>query len=71
MTSWPILPVVAFLPLLGALFIMAVRGEEAVVARNARWAALWFTLGTFVVSLFLLFGFIRFDSPFDRGRMPV
>jgi len=56
-TSWPILPVVAFLPLLGALFIMAVRGEEAVVTRNARWAALWFTLGTFVVSLFLLFGF--------------
>ena len=57
MTSWPILSVITFLPLLGALFIMAVRGEEAVVAANARWAALWFTLGTFVVSLFLLFGF--------------
>jgi len=56
-TSWPILSVITFLPLLGALFIMAVRGEEAVVAANARWAALWFTLGTFVVSLFLLFGF--------------
>jgi NADH-quinone oxidoreductase subunit M len=56
-TSWPILSVVTFLPLLGALFIMAVRGEAAVVAANARWAALWFTLGTFVVSLFLLFGF--------------
>jgi NADH-quinone oxidoreductase subunit M len=56
-TSWPILSVVTFLPLLGAVFIMAVRGEEAVVAANARWAALWFTLGTFVVSLFLLFGF--------------
>jgi NADH-quinone oxidoreductase subunit M len=56
-TSWPILSVVTFLPLLGALFIMAVRGDEAVVAANARWTALWFTLGTFVVSLLLLFGF--------------
>ena len=57
MTSWPILSVVTFLPLLGALFIMLVRGEEAVVASNARWTALWFTSGSFVISLLLLGGF--------------
>jgi NADH-quinone oxidoreductase subunit M len=56
-TSWPILSVVTFLPLLGALFIMLVRGEEAVVASNARWTALWFTSGSFVISLLLLGGF--------------
>ncbi|TCT01531.1 NADH-quinone oxidoreductase subunit M [Aquabacter spiritensis] len=54
MTTWPILSVITFLPLVGALFILVVRGEEEVCARNARWVALWTTLVTFVVSLLLL-----------------
>ncbi|BAF87678.1 MULTISPECIES: NADH-quinone oxidoreductase subunit M [Azorhizobium] len=57
MSNWPILSVVTFLPLVGALFIFVVRGEDEVAARNARWVALWTTLVTFVVSLFLLPGF--------------
>ncbi|WP_127089743.1 NADH-quinone oxidoreductase subunit M [Aquabacter cavernae] len=57
MTTWPILSVITFLPLVGALFIMVVRGDEEVTARNARWVALWTTLVTFVVSLLLLPGF--------------
>ncbi|MEW6123408.1 MAG: NADH-quinone oxidoreductase subunit M [Pseudomonadota bacterium] len=57
MTTWPILSVITFLPLVGALFILVVRGDEAVTARNARWVALWTTLVTFVVSLLLLPGF--------------
>ncbi len=57
MTSWPILSVVTFLPLAGALFIALQRDDEAGV-RNARWAALWTTLVTFAVSLILLW---RFD----------
>ncbi|MBB6310114.1 NADH-quinone oxidoreductase subunit M [Xanthobacter tagetidis] len=57
MTGWPILSVVTFLPLVGALFILAVRGDSEVTARNARWVALWTTLVTFVVSLLLLPGF--------------
>ncbi len=56
--SWPILSVTTFLPLVGALFIMTMPREDAAVARNARWIALWFTLITFVVSLILLW---RFD----------
>ena len=39
MESWPLLSLVTFLPLAGAAFILAVRGEEAVVARNARYLA--------------------------------
>jgi len=57
MTDWPILSVVTFLPLVGALFIFLVRGDDEVAARNARWVALWTTLVTFVVSLLLLPGF--------------
>ncbi len=57
MTSWPILSVVTFLPLLGALFIGLLPDDDAGV-RNARWVALWTTLITFVISLILLW---RFD----------
>ena len=55
--SWPILSVITFLPLGGALFIAFLPDDEAGV-RNARWVALWWTLGTFAVSLLLLW---RFD----------
>jgi len=40
MSHWPLLSLVTFLPLVGAGFIMTARGEEAVVARNARNIAL-------------------------------
>jgi NADH-quinone oxidoreductase subunit M len=58
MASWPILSVTTFLPLVGALFIMVMRGEDAAVKRNARWVALWATLITLAVSLLLVW---RFD----------
>lgn len=50
MTDWPILSLVAFLPLAGALFILLLNGTEEAVARNARWAALWTSLVVFVLS---------------------
>jgi NADH-quinone oxidoreductase subunit M len=57
MTSWPILSVITFLPLLGALFIALQNDDEAGV-RTTRWAALWTTIITFAISLILLW---RFD----------
>ncbi len=57
MTSWPILSVIVFLPLVGALFIAFLSDDEAGV-RNARWLALWTTLITFIISLILVW---RFD----------
>ncbi len=57
MIDWPILSVVTFLPIVGALFIFLVRGDDEVAARNARWVALWTTIVTFLVSLLLLPGF--------------
>jgi NADH-quinone oxidoreductase subunit M len=53
MMSWPILSVVTFLPIAGAIFIAFLRDDDA-GARNARWVALWTTLITFAISLMLL-----------------
>jgi NADH-quinone oxidoreductase subunit M len=53
MESWPLLTLVTFLPLLGVLLIVVLRGEADAVARNARWIALWTSLVTFVLSLAL------------------
>ena len=56
--GWPILSLVTFLPLVGAGFIMTARGEEAVVAQNARNIALSTTLIVFALSLLL---WVEFD----------
>jgi NADH-quinone oxidoreductase subunit M len=57
--GFPILSLVTFLPLAGALIILSIRGEDEVVARNARWTALWTSLITLALSLVL---WVRFDS---------
>jgi len=59
MVSWPVIFVTLILPLVGALFIMLVRGNAEAENRNARWVALYTTLITFAVSLVLVW---RFDS---------
>ncbi len=58
MTTWPILSVVTFLPVFGALLIYISRGDDEAARRNSRWIALWTTLITFAVSLILV---MRFD----------
>jgi NADH-quinone oxidoreductase subunit M len=58
MASWPILSITTFLPVLGIIFIFCLNGDDEVVKRNARWGALWTTIVTFGVSLFLV---ARFD----------
>ena len=57
MSSLPLLSLVTFLPLVGVAFIFVLRGEEAAVARNARWIALWTTLINFALSILLWTGF--------------
>ena len=58
MTTWPILSVVTFLPVVGALLVYLSRGDDEAARRNSRWIALWTTLITFAVSLILIW---RFD----------
>jgi NADH-quinone oxidoreductase subunit M len=57
--DWPVLSVTIFLPLVGALFILALRGDDEATRRNARYVALWATLATFAVSLLLVRDFDR------------
>ena len=57
MTDWPILSAVTFLPLLGVLFILAIRGDDEVAVRNARYVALWTTSINFLLSLLIWIDF--------------
>jgi NADH-quinone oxidoreductase subunit M len=72
MTTWPILSLVTFLPLLGALVIyLLARGNDEAANNNARWIALWFTLVNFAVSLLLVTRFDPANSGFqfvEEGR---
>ncbi|MAB15192.1 NADH-quinone oxidoreductase subunit M [Parvibaculum sp.] len=57
MTDGSILSLITFLPLAGALLIAFVRGDEATVARNVRYVALWTTGFTFILSLYIWWKF--------------
>ena len=50
-----LLSIVTFLPLLGALILAVfLRGDDEAAQRNAKWVALWATLATFLLSIFIL-----------------
>ena len=57
MLDWPILSTITHLPLLGALFILLIPGEDETVGRNARAVALWTTVATLILSIVILFEF--------------
>jgi len=57
MTGWYILSTITFLPLVGALFILVIRGDDDVARRNMRATALSVTVITFVLSLLAWNGF--------------
>ncbi len=62
----PLLSIITFLPLAGALIILfLVRGDTGQAIRNARLTALWTTIATFVISLFVLAGFDSADTGFQ------
>src|ERR1700736_3877668 len=53
MSHWPLLSLVTFLPLVGAGFIMTTRGDDEIVARNARNIALSTSIIVFLLSIVL------------------
>jgi NADH-quinone oxidoreductase subunit M len=65
MTTWPILSTVTFLPIVGAVLILAIRGDSEAARRNVYYIALWTTLVTFVVSIFIWTGFDKSDPGFQ------
>jgi len=61
----PILSVITFLPIVGAVIILSIRGEEAVVAQQSRQVALLVTVTTFLLSLAIWFGFDASTAAFQ------
>jgi NADH-quinone oxidoreductase subunit M len=59
MTSWPILSLVTFLPLVGAFFCLIVNGPKEAVERNCRSIAIVTSGVSFLISLLL---WARFDA---------
>jgi NADH-quinone oxidoreductase subunit M len=61
-----LLSLVTFLPLIGAVVLLAfLRGEDEMAQKNAKMLALFTTGATFVLSLFVLFGFDPSDTGFQ------
>ncbi|MEQ8664444.1 MAG: NADH-quinone oxidoreductase subunit M [Rhodospirillales bacterium] len=65
MSTLPILSLLILVPLAGAGFILLIRGEEEIVARNARNVALLTSVTAFVLSLYLWFGFDTTTAEFQ------
>ena len=59
MLHFPLLSLITFLPLVGVLCLMFVKGDEEIVARNARATALLTSGFTFILSLYM---YILFDK---------
>jgi len=59
MITFPILSLITFLPLVGALCVLLIRGDEETVAENARKTALLTSVFTFGLSLFM---YMHFDG---------
>ena len=65
MPGWPILSLTTFLPLIGALLVLAIRGDDATARRQMRWTALFTTVITFAVSLFIWADFDKTQTGFQ------
>ena len=64
MTEWPILSITIFLPFFGALVILLIKEDED-SSNNIKWAALWTSLGTFLLSCFIWFFFDSSQSNYQ------
>ncbi|MDO5704308.1 MAG: NADH-quinone oxidoreductase subunit M [Paracoccus sp. (in: a-proteobacteria)] len=64
MTS--LLSIITFLPIIAAgILALLLRGDDEAAQRNAKWLALIATSATFVISLFVLFGFDPANTNFQ------
>jgi NADH-quinone oxidoreductase subunit M len=63
--GFPILSLITFLPLAGAVLIATLSGAEVAVARNARWIALWTSLITLALGIDLWICFDPSQSGFQ------
>ena len=64
MIDWPIISATIFLPLIGSLIIFLIK-EDDTTANNIKWAALWTSIGTFVLSCLIWFQFDHSTSQYQ------
>jgi len=61
-----LLSLTTFIPLLGAIIlVLFLRGDDGAAQSNAKWVAMATTVATFLVSLFILFGFDASNTDFQ------
>ena len=66
MTTYPLLSIITFLPIVAALILaLFLRGEDEGAGRNAKWLALVATVATFAVSCVVLAGFDPQNTAFQ------
>jgi len=66
MLDFSLLSLLTFLPLMGAAFILTIRGDdEKTVAHNAKYTALYISVFVFALSLYILFSFDPADAGFQ------
>jgi len=64
MSSWPLLSVITFLPLIGGLIIIFIKDDQN-SSKNIRWAALSTSLFTFLLSCIVWLQFDYFNSSYQ------
>ena len=65
MIEWPLISVTIFLPLIGALIIFLIKEDEG-STNNIKWAALWTSVGTFILSFLIWF---QFDNNYSGYQL--
>ncbi len=65
MTDWPILTMITFMPLIGALMIMLIPTDNPVAERNIKNVALFTTIITFIASLYIWVNFDQTTASFQ------
>jgi NADH-quinone oxidoreductase subunit M len=65
MFDWPILSTITFLPSVGALVVLLIRGDDASARRNMFYVSLWTTIITFIISLFIWYAFDNSQAGFQ------
>ena len=63
--NFPILSAIIFIPLIGALFILVIKGEQKIVEKNSKYVAIFSSLTNFFLSIFLWYSFDTSTSEFQ------
>ena len=63
--NFPILSAIIFIPLIGALFILAIQGPQKHIDKNSKYVAIFSSLANFLLSLFLWYSFDTSTSNFQ------